>query len=100
MRKSVIWKMIMMGVVALALVGCSGKAPENEGQDNATKENSNDETARTELEGSVVSDDPGTAYPLMAKLADEYMVNEEESVAVAGSGAGKSAGFEKFLLDH
>ena|SRR5699024_611116 len=100
MRKSVIWKMIMMGVVALALVACSGKAPENEGQDNATKENSNDETARTELEGSVVIDGSGTVYPLMAKLAEEYMVNEEENVSVEVSRAGTSAGFEKFLVDN
>lgn len=100
MKKSVVWKMIMMGVLALVLVACSGKAANNEGADNAANENGNDEAATTELDGSVVIDGSGTVYPLMAKLAEEYMVNEQENVSVEVSRAGTSAGFEKFLVDN
>lgn len=100
MRKSVVWKMIMMGVIALVLVACSGNASNNEGADNAANENGNDEAATAELDGSVVIDGSGTVYPLMAKLAEEYMVNEQENVSVEVSRAGTSAGFEKFLVDN
>lgn len=100
MRKSVVWKMIMMGVVALVLVACSGNAANNEGEDNAAKQKDNDEAATTELEGSVVIDGSGTVYPLMAKLAEEYMINEQEDVSVEVSRAGTSAGFEKFLVEN
>src|SRR5699024_1680696 len=41
-----------------------------------------------------------TVYPLMAKLAEEYMVNEQENVSVEVSRAGTSAGFEKFLVEN
>src|SRR5699024_8167467 len=100
MKQSVVWKMIMMGVVALVLVACSGKAANNESENNAEQENASDEAATTELEGSVVIDGSGTVYPLMAKLAEEYMVNEQENVSVEVSRAGTSAGFEKFLVDN
>src|SRR5699024_7023852 len=100
MRKSVVWKMIMMGVIALVLVACSGNVSNNEGADNAANENGNDEAATAELDGSVVIDGSGTVYPLMAKLAEEYMVNEQENVSVEVSRAGTSAGFEKFLVEN
>src|SRR5690625_2852798 len=50
------------------------------------------------LEGSVVIDGSGTVYPLMAKIAEEYMINEQENVSVEVSRAGTSAGFKKFLV--
>ncbi|WP_408006779.1 PstS family phosphate ABC transporter substrate-binding protein [Pseudalkalibacillus sp. A8] len=52
-----------------------------------------------ELEGSVVVDGSGTVYPLMAKLAENYMVNEQENVSVEVGRAGSSAGFKKFLTE-
>ncbi|MBM6617241.1 PstS family phosphate ABC transporter substrate-binding protein [Bacillus suaedaesalsae] len=60
----------------------------------------NDEKAGSEgLEGSVVIDGSGTVYPLMARLADDYMTNEQENVSVEVSRAGTSAGFKKFLVE-
>src|SRR5690625_5732139 len=51
----------------------------------------------SDLEGSVVSDGSGTVYPLMSRLAEEYMVTEQENVSVEVSRAGTGAGFEMFL---
>lgn len=50
-----------------------------------------------ELEGSVVIDGSGTVYPFMAKMAENYM-GEQENVSVEVSRAGTSAGFKKFLV--
>jgi|SRR5690625_3131280 len=52
-----------------------------------------------ELSGSVSIDGSGTVYPLMAKLAEEYMVSKETDVSVEVSRAGTSAGFKKFLVE-
>ncbi len=50
-----------------------------------------------ELEGAVIVDGSGTVYPLMANIAEEYMVNEQENVSVQVGRAGSSAGFKKFI---
>ncbi|MEK3853138.1 PstS family phosphate ABC transporter substrate-binding protein [Cytobacillus sp. FSL H8-0458] len=49
-----------------------------------------------ELEGSVVIDGSGTVYPFMARMAENYM-GEQENVSVEVSRSGTSAGFKKFL---
>lgn len=64
-----------------------------------TKAEGSKETDETTLEGSVVIDGSGTVYPLMAKIAEEYMINEQENVSVEVSRAGTSAGFKKFLVE-
>jgi phosphate transport system substrate-binding protein len=51
------------------------------------------------LEGSVVIDGSGTVYPLMSRLAEDYMINEQENVSVEVSRSGTSAGFKKFLVE-
>ncbi|RFB14747.1 PstS family phosphate ABC transporter substrate-binding protein [Bacillus sp. HNG] len=51
------------------------------------------------LEGSVVIDGSGTVFPLMSKLAEDYMINEQENVSVEVSRSGTSAGFKKFLVE-
>lgn len=61
-----------------------------------TEEKSDD----VELEGSVVIDGSGTVYPLMARIAEEYMVTEQEGVSVEVGRAGTSAGFSKFLVEE
>lgn len=62
------------------------------------KEASGESNESAELEGSVVIDGSGTVYPLMARLAEEYM-GTEEGVSVEVSRAGSSAGFKKFLVE-
>jgi len=49
------------------------------------------------LEGAVIVDGSGTVYPLMANIAEEYMVNEQPEVSVQVGRAGSSAGFKKFI---
>ncbi|RBP94135.1 phosphate ABC transporter substrate-binding protein (PhoT family) [Cytobacillus firmus] len=51
-----------------------------------------------ELEGSVVIDGSGTVYPFMARMAENYM-GEQENVSVEVSRSGTSAGFKKFLAE-
>ncbi|GEM00559.1 phosphate transport system substrate-binding protein [Halolactibacillus halophilus] len=52
-----------------------------------------------ELSGSVAVDGSGTVYPLMARIAEEYMLTEEENVSVEVARSGTSAGFKKFLVE-
>ncbi len=54
-------------------------------------------TQAVELEGQVIVDGSGTVYPLMAHIAEEYMVNEQNGVSVQVGRAGSSAGFKKFI---
>lgn len=54
----------------------------------------------SELEGNVVVDGSGTVYPLMARIAEEYMVEEQEGVSVEVGRSGTSAGFQKFLVEN
>lgn len=52
------------------------------------------------LSGNVAIDGSGTVFPLMARLAEDYMLNEQQGVSVEVSRAGTSAGFEKFLAEN
>ncbi|RSD29532.1 PstS family phosphate ABC transporter substrate-binding protein [Mesobacillus subterraneus] len=73
---------------------CSG------GEKSAESANgSNDTETETQLEGSVVIDGSGTVYPFMAKMAEDYMANQED-VSVEVSRSGTSAGFKKFLVEE
>lgn len=64
-----------------------------------TKEGTSEDTkSNEELEGSVVIDGSGTVYPLMARMAENYM-GEQENVSVEVSRSGTSAGFKKFLVE-
>ena len=85
---------LMMGILVAIAAAC-GSAEETETSETKT---GSKETEAT-LEGSVVIDGSGTVYPLMAKLAEDYMVNEQEDVSVEVSRAGTSAGFQKFLVE-
>lgn len=75
--------LLVMGTLVVIFAACGG----------------NDEESGSELEGSVVIDGSGTVYPLMARLAEDYMINEQEGVSVEVSRAGTSAGFKKFLVE-
>ena len=96
--------LLFLVIAALSIfVAACGADKEDESQGNAKAEETGnaDENAgeSTSLEGSVEIDGSGTVYPLMAKLAEEYMLNEQEGVSVEVSRAGTSAGFKKFLVD-
>lgn len=88
--------LLFLVIVAISMLvaacGTDSKAEESNGNTNTESE----ETAK--LSGSVVIDGSGTVYPLMARLAEEYMINEQSDVSVEVSRAGTSAGFKKFLI--
>ncbi|SET21309.1 phosphate ABC transporter substrate-binding protein, PhoT family [Oceanobacillus limi] len=101
---------LFVAALAVMLVACGTDAEESNTDSNDTEEtedtssdntNANEEenNGSDELEGSVVIDGSGTVYPLMSRLAEEYMINEQPNVSVEVSRSGTSAGFEKFLVE-
>ncbi|CDQ38128.1 MULTISPECIES: PstS family phosphate ABC transporter substrate-binding protein [Virgibacillus] len=86
---------LLIAVIAIVITACGSNSEGND-SGNANAEN---EGESEELEGNVVIDGSGTVYPLMSRLAEEYMVNEQPNVSVEVSRAGTSAGFEKFLVE-
>lgn len=79
----------ILTILTITLMAC-GNSEDKEGAASG-KDNA-------ELEGNVAIDGSGTVYPLMSKIAEEYMLTEQENVSVEVSRAGTSAGFEKFLV--
>lgn len=77
-----------------ALAACGSDTGESVTE---TGENASEAVEAVELEGRVIVDGSGTVYPLMAHIAEEYMVNEEAGVSVQVGRAGSSAGFKKFI---
>lgn len=82
----------LMMIMVLSLAACGSE----ETSTPAATEASATETETT-LEGAVIVDGSGTVYPLMAHIAEEYMVNEQNGVSVQVGRAGSSAGFKKFI---
>ncbi|MGD6940838.1 PstS family phosphate ABC transporter substrate-binding protein [Cytobacillus gottheilii] len=96
--------LLLLAAVMTIIAACGGGESEEEPEENAggSDENTEEPAPADEeeaLEGSVVIDGSGTVYPFMAKMAENYMTNEEENVSVEVSRAGTSAGFEKFLIE-
>lgn len=79
---------LVMGLISAVLVACGGGT-----------EDENTAGDAAELEGRVKIDGSGTVYPLMSRLAEEYMVNEQQNVSVEVSRAGTGAGFQRFLQE-
>ncbi|GIO24603.1 PstS family phosphate ABC transporter substrate-binding protein [Oceanobacillus sp. J11TS1] len=78
--------------VLLFLAACGSSDADSAGN----SESDNNE----ELTGNVAIDGSGTVFPLMARLAEDYMLNEQQGVSIEVSRAGTSAGFEKFLAEN
>lgn len=91
--------LILVFMLMLSLTACGSKteaaAPTNEATSNETTKTDAEEM--TKLEGQVIIDGSGTVYPLMAHIAEEYMVNVQPDVSVQVGRAGSSAGFKKFI---
>ncbi|QKS73281.1 PstS family phosphate ABC transporter substrate-binding protein [Paenalkalicoccus suaedae] len=83
--------------------GAANEATDNmnadNGADNMNEEpnNAGNDAAAEELSGSIAIDGSGTVYPLMARIAEEYMINEQQGVSVEVSRAGTSAGMQRFV---
>ncbi len=85
LKKRLIPVLLVLVLIMTAAVGCSQESEEpSENEDSG-------------LSGQVIVDGSGTVYPLMAHIAEEYMVNEESDVSVQVGRAGSSAGFKKFI---
>lgn len=79
---------VLVFVIAVGMLsGCSGEP----------KTSTPDAPGATKLEGKVIVDGSGTVYPLMANVAEEYMINVQPDVSVQVGRAGSSAGFKKFI---
>ncbi|MBF4501038.1 PstS family phosphate ABC transporter substrate-binding protein [Savagea sp. SN6] len=90
---------VVMAALAVVLVACGGDDKEKDNKE-ATGRDEGEKPSAEELEGSVVIDGSGTVFPLMSRVAEEYMLNEQEGVSVEVSRAGTSAGFKKFLVEN
>jgi len=75
----------------------NNNAENNSASEESNDENSSDNAEGAELSGSVQIDGSGTVYPLLSRIAEEYMVNEQSGVSVEVSRAGTSAGMSKFV---
>lgn len=98
-------KIVSLGLVAMlslgVLAGCSAPVEETASAEETTKPVAVEATEEVKeaapLEGAVIVDGSGTVYPLMAHIAEEYMVNVQSDVSVQVGRAGSSAGFKKFI---
>ena len=89
---------MIMAAFAVVLAACGN---DDDSADSGKKSTASASGSSSEkLEGSVAIDGSGTVYPLMARIAEEYMINEQENVSVEVSRAGTSAGFKKFLVEN
>ncbi|MHB1484375.1 MAG: PstS family phosphate ABC transporter substrate-binding protein [Saccharofermentanales bacterium] len=70
---------LLVSILSISILACNEKV-----------------TPGIELSGKVIVDGSGTVYPLMANIAEDYMVNKENNVSVQVGRAGTSAGFKKF----
>ena len=87
LKKKLVPFLLILTVLIVGVTGCTQDAdnPINGDQEN------------TEFSGRVIIDGSGTVYPLMANIAENYMVNEEQGVSVQVGRVGSSAGFKKFI---
>ncbi|MBF7097087.1 PstS family phosphate ABC transporter substrate-binding protein [Alkalibacter mobilis] len=79
-------KLLALLLASILLVFAAGCGQNDDGNDSADA-----------LTGAVIVDGSGTVYPLMANIAENYMVNEQQEVSVQVGRAGSSAGFKKFI---
>lgn len=97
MKKVCLFLMIAVLMVVGAACSSDGEATESNGttENNTTTEK---ESKPEKLSGSVVIDGSGTVYPLMARVAEEFMTEKQTGVSVEVSRAGTSAGMKKYVV--
>ncbi|WP_078595203.1 PstS family phosphate ABC transporter substrate-binding protein [Evansella clarkii] len=100
-KKTALFSMLTAMVIATAACSSGGAegTEQSGGNNNSSENNSNsgNDGNGGELSGSVVIDGSGTVYPLMSRIAEEFMVNEHENVSVEVARAGTSAGMQKYV---
>ncbi|WP_245747460.1 PstS family phosphate ABC transporter substrate-binding protein [Anaerobacillus alkalidiazotrophicus] len=76
----------------------SEKNEESTNQTEVNQDENKEEQKEEELSGSVVIDGSGTVYPLMARIAEEFMIEVQPNISVEVSRAGTSAGMKKYVV--
>lgn len=89
--------LLAMTSLILFITACGTTEKTTNTETSTGSEQAEDSEKEPALEGSVVIDGSGTVYPFMAKMAENYM--DQEDVSVEVSRAGTSAGFKKFLIE-
>nr|WP_280769756.1 phosphate ABC transporter substrate-binding protein PstS family protein [Salipaludibacillus daqingensis] len=89
--------MMMVGLMVFTVACGDNSESEAVGNNSNDSSNNNSNSSTEELSGSVQIDGSGTVYPLLSRIAEEYMVNEQSNVSVEVSRAGTSAGMKKFI---
>lgn len=82
---------LVIAILTVSIAACGASA------DQIVNPNHSNKAA--DLKGSVAIDGSGTVFPLMSKLAEAYMLTEQEDVSIKINRAGTRAGFEKFLVE-
>jgi phosphate transport system substrate-binding protein len=87
-----------MAGLMVVTAACGGNENTAGGDSNTNSSNTNNnDSSSEELSGTVIIDGSGTVYPLMSRIAEEYMVEEQEGVSVEVSRGGTSAGMSRFV---
>ncbi|MCR6095677.1 phosphate ABC transporter substrate-binding protein PstS family protein [Salipaludibacillus agaradhaerens] len=86
----------LMAGLMVVTAACGGNE-NTAGGDSDTNSSNNNDSSSEELSGTVIIDGSGTVYPLMSRIAEEYMVEEQEGVSVEVSRGGTSAGMSRFV---
>lgn len=100
-----VWVLFTLVLLLGVLAACGGDDTSSDAESNDSGSETTEDTGSEtnddveELSGSVAIDGSGTVYPLMARIAEEYMLTEEENVSVEVARSGTSAGFKKFLVE-
>ncbi|MDQ0254099.1 phosphate transport system substrate-binding protein [Evansella vedderi] len=81
---------LLVAVLTLFLVAC--------GSDEGSSSIQADVSEGDSLSGTVVIDGSGTVFPLMAPIAEEFMITAAQNVSVEVSRAGTSAGMKKYVV--
>ncbi|MCR6111485.1 phosphate ABC transporter substrate-binding protein PstS family protein [Bacillus sp. A301a_S52] len=88
----------LMAGLMVVTAACGGNENTAGGDSNTNSSNTNNnDSSSEELSGTVIIDGSGTVYPLMSRIAEEYMVEEQEGVSVEVSRGGTSAGMSRFV---
>ncbi|ADU31274.1 PstS family phosphate ABC transporter substrate-binding protein [Evansella cellulosilytica] len=96
---------LTMAALTVFAVACGADDEGNQaeaGTGSSSEDEKTEETEETpvndELSGTVSIDGSGTVYPLMARIADEYMTSVETGVSVEVGRGGTSAGMQKYVV--
>lgn len=75
----------------------NNEADTEENNASGNEANAGDNEAAEDISGSVSIDGSGTVYPLMSRIAEDYMTNVNSEVSVEVSRAGTSAGMQRYV---